>query len=463
LKPVWIALLVAAGTSCAHSTSAAAQSDGSLPLAGTWHGVSETREDIVVRIQLIQPAGVYGGTIDLPDRGDYDLGLRIDTLADTLRIQARRTGIVLDLVRRDSVTLSGQWLENGTAHPLTLHRYSTDSHRRRPQDPQPPFPYSSHELLIRSAGDIRIAGTLLVPHGEGQHPAAILLPGSGSLDRDGFMVGHKPLLVLADYLARNGVATFRADIRGVAASEGREELATPADLAADAAAALAALRERHDIDGNRIGLIGHSEGGLVAPLVAQGNDVAFMVLLAAPATSAAEAARLQAVAAAKAQGAPAEALDILGRIVDEIASIAAAEDSASAADSIRNLLIARGLVAAGDDAAEVIGVWLNPRMRWLLRHDPAATMSTAKAPVLALFGDLDVQVPAADNAAGMRDALRSSENKSWSVSVLPGINHMMQTAQTGAELEYGRIEETIAPTVLRSILEWLSTQIRTPQ
>ena len=294
----------------------------------------------------------------------------------------------------------------------------------------------------------------------------VLISGSGPLDRDQTIFGHKPFLVLADHLTRHGIAVLRFDDRGAGASSGSRAAATMEDYAADALAAVRFLERRPEVDRRRIGLIGHSEGGVVAPLVARGNRaVSFIVLIAAPALNGAAIATLQGERIARAAGANDDQIAMQQRLNTRIFEILAREvDEAKARAAIR-IVLKEELARAGIESADVVAAaekqmepqvrrGLTPWFRHFLSHDPVPSLRAVRVPVLALYGSLDVQVPAAENAPVMAAAIGPSSPQS-AVRTLPGLNHLFQTAKTGAMEEYGRIEETLASAALETISNWI--------
>lgn len=355
-------------------------------------------------------------------------------------------------------TLRGQWVEQGQRRFLLLHRVARIVGPARPQTPIPPFPYHTKDLLIAGPdpGDT-LAGTLSWPAEGCPCPVAILIPGVGAHDRDYTLWGHRPFLVLADYLARRGVASLRYDERGVGGSTGDAADATSADYATDVLAWLAALERRPDIvDRDRIGLVGHSEGGTIATLAAaQSRAVAFVIMLASPGLPGREYNLQFETAMARAMGLPDDAIAARRAFQERVLDVVStAPDSGTAARRLR-ALYAEAMPAVPEAELERgIRRLTSPWFRFNLAHDPRATLRQVAAPVLAVFGELDRQVPPEGNRQAMAAALDTAAGLNR-VVVLPGLNHFLQTATTGAPTEYARIEETIAPTALALILEWI--------
>jgi pimeloyl-ACP methyl ester carboxylesterase len=285
----------------------------------------------------------------------------------------------------------------------------------------------------------------------------LVITGSGQQDRDETIMGHKPFLVIADALARRGIAVLRVDDRGVGGSTGEVVHASYVDFATDVEAGLAFLQSRPEIDRRRIGLIGHSEGGLIAPLVAARNRaVAWLVLLAAPGVSGDRIIVAQQHLLAQSAGTPADQLvqsDALVRRLLEV--IVQAPDAAAAEPQLKAILAAAGKGPAGDAAAATMA---SDWYRAFVRSDPAPALRALRIPVLALNGSLDIQVPPSDNLPAIRAALAG--HRDATVAELPGLNHLFQTATTGAVSEYQRIEETFAPAALRTIGDWILARTR---
>lgn len=322
--------------------------------------------------------------------------------------------------------------------------------RERPQNPTKPYPYREQDLTYRNpAAGIEIGATLTIPNGRGPFPAIILITGSGQQDRDESALGHKPFLVLADYLTRRGLAVLRSDDRGIGRSGGVFVTATNADFAGDTEAGMAYLRTRREIDPQRIGLIGHSGGGIVAPMVAaRRRDVAFVVLMAGPGVRGDQVIVEQVVATAEAEGAPYAAAIAEGRTQRRVEDlIMQGYDDATLREKLRPIL-----------GAKTDGVVPQFTTRWhreFLFYDPAPALRKVVCPVLAMIGQKDVQVLPNSNLPAIRKALQEGGNKRFEVVELPGLNHLFQTARTGAVSEYGKIEETISQSALEKIAGWI--------
>jgi pimeloyl-ACP methyl ester carboxylesterase len=367
----------------------------------------------------------------------------------------------------DGRRMSGRWSRQG--YPdietvFTRREVGAATAPRRPQQPRPPFPYRSEEVDIPNhrAPGVTLAGTLTLPQGEGPFPAAILISGSGPQDRDESLMGHKPFAVLADHLTRNGIAVLRYDDRGFGRSTGDFQAATSADFATDAAAAFAWLRTRREIRGDAIGYIGHSEGGMVGPLAAPHSPgLAYVVLLAGPGEPTRDLMEAQRRAIGQSMGMTSAELDRAGVLQMRMTEIAAGPlpraeaEAAMRAALTDEVLAANGLTPAQRDT--LLARTLDPWFRWFLRFDPAPALRALRMPVLALNGSLDRQVLPAANLAGIRAALAG--NPDVTVTELPNLNHLFQTARTGGVGEYAEIEETMAPVVLETVTAWIRARV----
>jgi len=362
----------------------------------------------------------------------------------------------------DGRQLSGRWTREGNPDLETVFRRrdaAAAAARRRPQEPRPPFPYRSEEVSIPNtrAPGVTLAGTLTLPQGRGPFPAAILISGSGAQDRDESLMGHRPFAVLADHLTRNGIAVLRYDDRGTARSTGTFRGATSADFSTDAAAAYAFLRGRPEIAENAIGYIGHSEGGLIGPLAAaESPGLGFVVLLAGPGERTRDLLEAQRRAIGQSMGMSAAELDQAGLINARLLDISAGDLPQGEAEAAMRAVMSDPALARAIPPAQrdlMSGRVLDPWFRWFLRYDPAPALRALRMPVLALNGSLDRQVLPAANLGGIRAALAG--NPDATVTELPGLNHLFQTARTGGIGEYAEIEETMAPVVLETVTGWI--------
>jgi pimeloyl-ACP methyl ester carboxylesterase len=439
-------------------------------IEGDWKG-----QLMNLRVVLHIRAGADGtleGTLDSPDQNASGLPATSVTLErDSLHVDMSSIGARLDGVfdpAKKSIT--GMWRQAQAVVPLVLVKGGTTAEGRRPQDPVPPYPYRAEEVgYVNPMGGIRLAGTLTIPEGKGPFPAALLLSGSGPQDRNESLFGHRPFLVLADYLTRRGIAVLRVDDRGVGGSSGQLSRASLLDLANDALAGLAYLRARSEIDSSRVGFVGHSEGGIVGPLatVRARGAVHFLVLLAGVGIPGDELLRRQSGAMARMQGATPAVVEKQDEIQARLYSVLKEDaDSASIAPRVRDIVSEMvGLIPeeqlramGGRDAVieKQMQPLLSPSFRSLISYDPRPVLAQIRCPVLALGGGKDTQVPAEDNLAAIARAVRSGGNTDVTTRELPDLNHLFQTCQTGSVVEYATIDETIAPAALEEIYGWVA-------
>jgi pimeloyl-ACP methyl ester carboxylesterase len=357
-----------------------------------------------------------------------------------------------------SKIIEGQWKQGRWSQPLILKKVPAVSAPRRPQTPVPPFPYDEQGVTFLNAeADARLAGTLTQPRTGGPHPAAILIPGGGAHDRDYLILRHRPFLVLADHLTRHGIAALRFDERGVGASTGDRSQATSEDFAGDVLAGWSYLRTLASIDPNRIGLIGHSEGGTIAALAAaQRPDVAFIVMMGSPGLPGKQYNLQFEESTARSLGQSEEAVAARVRFQERVLSVIVEErDPAVTEARLRHLY--RELSPSMPPAQIESGLkrLLSPWFRFNVTHDPGATLRTVQCSVLAVIGEKDVQVPPAGNLDAIRQALQAGGNNRHRVEELSGLNHFFQTCATGSPVEYGKIEETMSPAVLSLLSDWI--------
>jgi hypothetical protein len=354
--------------------------------------------------------------------------------------------------------------------PLVLKKTDKLSEARRPQTPKAPFPYKSEDVTYpNESARIILGATLTLPEGKGPFPAAVLITGSGAQDRDETLLGHRPFAVIADALTRRGIAVLRVDDRGVGKSTGSQADATSADFATDVAAGIAYLKTRPEVDPKRIGLVGHSEGGLIGPMVAAKSpeDVAYLVLLAGTGVNGAEILKAQSALILKAAGMPEGLVGAQSRLLAEILKVVAEEKDDKAAEARFELLTRAALAALPEADRKSLAAQAGPSgkaqflrvkspwFRYFLTFEPKTALAKVRCPVLALNGDKDLQVPPEQNLPAIEAALKSSGNDRVTTRVLPGLNHLFQRCKTGAPSEYATIEETFDPAALKVVADWI--------
>ncbi|MDQ1327447.1 MAG: uncharacterized protein QG641_727 [Candidatus Poribacteria bacterium] len=415
--------------------------------------------------------GKFTATLDSPDQGVK--GIVVDTVSfdnGNAHFEVKSVNGSFDGKLKDSNTIEGEWKQSGASLPLVLNRVEKEPEIQRPQEPAKPYPYLEEEVVYenKSAG-IKLAGTLTMPNSGGPFPAVLLISGSGLEDRNETVFGHRPFLVLADYLTRQGIAVLRADDRGVGGSTGDFLKAITDDFASDAVAGVEYLKSRNEINSKQIGLIGHSEGGLIAPIAAtQSSDVAFIVLMAGTGIIGEEIIYQQSELVSKGMGIKDDDIAKSKAIEEQIFTVVKQEnDKAILEKKIREIMVngVAGLSEGERKAAMAnfdsqLQSLLSPWFRNFLIYDPKPTLMKVKCPVLAINGDKDLQVPSKENLSAIEEALKAGGNKDYTVKELPGLNHLFQTAKTGVPSEYAAIEETISPTALKTMGDWILKQVK---
>ena len=448
--------------------TAAAQS-----VTGRWAGklqVPGGQLTLVLRIQESE-SGKLSAFLDSPDQGAYDIPCdSVVYSAPHLKVIMGAIGGQYEATLEDN-SLRGQFIQGGASSPLVLTPSAEeDRSTLHPQEPKKPYPYLAEEVrFVNPTDGDTLAGTLTMPTTPGPHRAVVMITGSGPQSRDEPVMNHRPFLVWADALTRLGIAVLRYDDRGVGASTGNFNEARTADLARDVEAAVDYLRSRKEIDNQRIGLIGHSEGGMIAPIVAvsRPKDVSFIVLLAAPGLRGDSILVMQNEIISRRSHTPDSIREATAQLNRSLFALLVppTTDEEALRQSLAEVL--RGAFFDGPLAPpmphEQVELAINqememltaPWMRDFLRYDPAPMLSRVQCPVLAVQGSEDVQVPAAANLPIVEKALTLHGNKEVTVKEFPGLNHMLQHCQTCLPDEYGEIRETVSPEVLQFVGEWI--------
>lgn len=344
----------------------------------------------------------------------------------------------------------------------------------KPQEPSFPLPYYAEDVTFQNIeDDISLAGTLTLPAKDGVYPAVILISGSGPQNRDEELMGHRPFLVLSDHLTRQGIAVLRYDDRGVGKSTGHFNMSALDDFASDVNSAIAYLRTRKEIDQKNIGLIGHSEGGVIAPMVAASSDaVSFIVLLAGPGIKSTELLPLQQKMIARSAGATEAEADYVQEASSDILEMLIKYDDkevfrAKLTEFTNiNWEKIKGVPNVPKDLTKeqyVSSITNAMTARWfkgIVRYDPAPVLEQVDCPVLALIGEKDVQVPSKENLSGINNALARGGNTDILVKELPDLNHLFQECETGGLDEYAKIKQTFSPVALNEISAWVHSKLR---
>jgi uncharacterized protein len=447
---------------CAAFLPAWADEKPAKAVAGYWLGTLKLGAiDLRLGIHIEKkPDGSLAATVDSIDQGAAGVKTDSATFADQKLVLKMPDSQYTGTLQPDGDTIKGDLEQKGIRLPLELKRQAGPVTLNRPQTPKKPYPYESEDLTFPSrAKDVTLAATYTRPKGDGPFPTVALISGSGPQDRDESLMGHKPFHVLADHLTRAGIAVLRYDDRGVGKSTGDFAKATTKDFADDAAGAVTFLKSRKEV--GKIGLVGHSEGALIAPMVAAASaDVGFIVLLGGPGVNGEEILYAQGQAIVKAMGGNPLGLAIQKGVQQKFFALVK-----EGADDAKIREAAKGLVPAGKKDVDgalgaQLGTLTSPWFKFFLTHDPKTDLVKVKCPVLAITGEKDLQVPPTENLAAIESALKGAGNSDVTTKTMPGLNHLFQTCKTGLPAEYGKIEETFAPAALDEVTTWIKNRAK---
>ncbi|WP_394902165.1 alpha/beta hydrolase family protein [Bacteroides xylanisolvens] len=438
-------------------------------ISGVWHGkLSLPTGSLTIVFHISQTEqGGYVTTLDSPDQGANGIKTQTTSFNDsTLIIQIPMIHASYKGKLNSDNTINGTFTQ-GMPLPLNLKKGEA-SRPKRPQEPQPPFPYRSEEVTVRNERDgINLAGTLTLPEKGTKFPAIVMVTGSGAQNRDEEIMGHKPFFVIADYLTRNGIAVLRCDDRGTAASQGTHATATNEDFATDTEAMVNYLRSRKEINAKKIGIIGHSAGGIIAFIVAAKDpSIAFVVSLAGAGVRGDSLMLKQVELISKSQGMPDAVWQGMKPSIRNRYAILQQTDKTP--EELQKELYAditktmspeqlKDLNTIQQLSAQISSM-TSPWYLHFMRYDPAQDLKKLKCPVLALNGEKDIQVDATMNLAAIQERITGNGNKNVTVKAYPNLNHLFQTCEKGTLAEYGQLEETINPEVLKDIIEWIRKQ-----
>lgn len=425
---------------------------------GTWQGTITTAAgDLGLAFKIKSSGNALSTKMDVPAQMAKDIpasatksrndSLLIEFGMLRAKFRGRKTG--------DTNVISGNWEQNGAVYTLTLKRSDqVPVIVKRSQEPTKPYAYNEEEISFPNENaKIKLAGTFTYPKNKINCPAVILITGSGPQNRNEEILGHQSFMVLADYLSNRGIAVLRFDDRGVGESSGNFADATSADFASDVEAAMRYLKTRKEINTKSIGLLGHSEGGLIAPMVAaRSKETAFIILLAGPGLRGSDLLALQSEALSRASGMDETQIKSNKELNLKLYAMALSKSS-DASDSIAKYLINAGLSeqVAQTQASQLMAPWL----QYFLAFDPATSLSKTHCPVLAINGKKDLQVPYQENLEAIALNLKKAGNKKVTVKAYDDLNHLFQHCKTGLPKEYGEIDETISPEVLADVSAWI--------
>ncbi|MBI5662828.1 MAG: alpha/beta hydrolase [Ignavibacterium album] len=442
-------------------------------LNGSWSGRLKLPNGIQLTIvfNINYSDEKYSATLDSPDQGVKGIPCgEVKVISDSISIDVPAiVGNYSGKINPEAKTISGLWNQAGSSFELNLEYSKEFVGPKRPQEPKPPFPYNSEDVKFFNEKDsITLAGTFTYPKEDGKFPAVVLITGSGAQNRDEEIFNHKPFLVISDFLTKNGYAVLRFDDRGVGESEGNHSIATTFDFAEDVRAAIKYLKARNEVDNNKIGLIGHSEGAMIASIVAsESDDVAFIILMAGPGLPGDSILYLQTELIYRAEGQSEEQIHEILDELREVYSILKSDIDESEMKEILKSKYQQRFDKMSDEEKQRFGdlntymemeirIATSPWFRAFLKFDPRPILEKVKCPVLAVIGEKDLQVPPKENLPAIEDALKRGGNKNFNVTELPNLNHLFQTSQFGTISEYGIIEETMSPPALETMLNWLN-------
>ncbi len=455
-----------------HAQSFAQLNTLETEFGGRWQGDLELPNKKLVLIFNIakNQAGVYSATLDVPEQGAKGiLSDKVTTYKDSIEVKYRNLiASFIGVLTADSNMIKGEWKQSGKTFPLILRKNDKEFIIRREQDPVPPLKYHEEEVTIQNTkAGITLAGTLTYPKNGTKFPAVVLITGSGKQNRNEEIFGHRPFLVIADYLTQLGIAVLRVDDRGAGKSTGDFASSTTADFATDVEAEVNYLKARKEIDAKRIGLIGHSEGGLIAPMVANNDKkIAFVVLMAAPGLSGDKILVRQTEDLGKAAGTDSSILAASVAFNKRVYRFIKTEKDSAAAyeklfDGYLRYYESVGQNAVNkEDIANQVKALQTKWLKYFMMYNPEPALKKLKCPVLVLNGEKDLQVSAKENLPAIKKALNEAGNKNFKVLEIKGVNHLFQTATTGSPSEYAGIGETISFDVLNTIGEWIKGVVK---
>jgi len=436
-------------------------------ISGKWNGILKVQgTQLRLVFNIVKTDNGYSSTMDSPDQGAKGIPVTQTSFSNSiLKLEVSNAGIKYEGTLNKDGVFNGTFKQGGLSLPLILSKGNIEKEKAvRPQEPIKPYPYYTEDIkFVNSKDHIELAGTLSFPEKNGKFPAVILITGSGPQNRDEELLGHKPFLILSDFLTRNGIAVLRFDDRGVGESTGSFKAATTFDFAKDVEYAIEYLQKRKEINHNKIGLIGHSEGGIIASIIASKNkNVDFIVLMAGPALRGDKLLLLQKYKIESQMGvnhnliennqqifAGAYEIILNKKIKNEVIS-----------DSLSSYFTSKyGQALPERQKSAIINQLTSPWMIDFIRLDPATYLSKVNCPVLAINGSKDIQVPSKENLEIIKDIFEKYKNTNVKIVELKDLNHLFQECETGATSEYSRIEQTISPIALKEILNWIVIQV----
>ena len=462
------------------ATEAAAQepeNPAPADFAGNWMGTLDVgAAQLRLRFVVTEDEGALSVAVFSLDQGNAEIpNVSIAASGATITVSMPAAGASYEgTFSAEDGKITGTFTQAGADFPLVLERVSEEeTDVSRPQDPIEPYPYLAEDVTYPNPdGGHTMAGTFTRPADGGPFPAVILISGSGPQDRNEALMGHRPFLVLADHLTRRGIAVLRYDDRGVGQSTGAFATATTPDFASDALAAVAYLKTRDDVNPAAIGLAGHSEGGVVAPIAAaESDDVSYIVLMAGTGVNGERILYAQGALILRAGGATEDAIASNRARQERIFEVFKSEPDPERAGQAIESIIRASLETATDAELALAGITdsasaetviaaqvqqLNtPWFRYFLTYEPAEMIEQVTVPVLAINGEKDLQVPHEENLREIEAALQRGGNTRYEIRAFPDLNHLFQHSETGAPSEYQAIEETWSVEVMEVIADWI--------
>jgi alpha/beta superfamily hydrolase len=448
-------------------------------VTGIWEGKLQANVTLHLVFHFQQVGdGKYKGTMDSPDQNAKNIPCsNITVNNDSVIVEISVAGISYKAILLGDSTMAGDFLQGGFVIPLQLQKVAKATEANRPQTPKPPFTYNSEDVEYDNADKtVHFGATFTYPKTGGKFATALLITGSGQQDRDETIFEHKPFAVIADYLTKKGYAVLRVDDRGMGKTKGSLKNATSEDFAKDAMASLQYLHTRKEVDIKKIGLIGHSEGALIADIIAaQDKSINFVIMLGGPGLVGKDLMALQNQAYLESNGISTMAATAYKELYTQLADIALKDSTREEANAeawdhfiswkdkqIAPVLSDLNFNDTTADKKQIMGLVQSFRIPWyrfFMQADPSTYIQQFTCNVLALNGDKDIQVLPTENLAGIKAALLKSKSPNFSTEAMPGLNHLFQHCNICTIQEYSTIEETFAPEALDRMGAWLDKYV----
>ena len=448
---------------------------------GSWQGTLNFGKEVKMILSFTTKDGKTIANLDIPDQGATGIKSTETIIkGDSITIRFEQAKATYVGVRKDETHIEGKWKQGGLPFSLNLEKMEKAFEYNRPQTPKTPYSYNSEDVIYHNADkSIKYGATITTPKDDKTHPAIILISGSGQQNRDEELFGHKPFAVIADHLTKNGYVVLRVDDRGMGETTGDVKKATSKDFAEDIMVSLDYLKARSEVDKKKIGLLGHSEGGMIAPLVAvaRPKDINFIILTAGPGVKVSQLMTEQNEATLVSMGIPNSWASEYCKLYEfMMTSISTAADKEAYSKTINDAIsqwvdttkevIVKNTTGISDDASqkrfanEFVKLYDVNWMRYFISYDPKPVLEQLKCKVLALNGEKDIQVLPKSNLAAIEAALKNSKSKDYEVIEIPDLNHLFQECDKCTVQEYSKLEQTIKPEVLDIITNWLNEHVK---